>query len=92
MGPQHRAVARNERELINRRQTESRLRAALARDEALLRQKEQSIREQDILNKESVHRFLNGLQMTASLLSMQSRASSNAEVAAQLGAAADPSP
>ncbi len=41
------------------------------------------------MRQESDHRLLNGLQMIISLLSLQSRASENAEVASQLAAAAD---
>jgi two-component sensor histidine kinase len=47
------------------------------------------IRQQDVLSKESDHRLLNGLQMIVSLLSLQSRASPNAEVASQLAIAAN---
>ena len=68
---------------------ESTLRRALARDEALLRQKDAFIQQQKILSKESDHRFLNGVQMVVSLLSLQGRASTNAEVASKLTAAAD---
>ncbi len=41
------------------------------------------------MHKESDHRLLNGLQMVVSMLSMQSRASANVEVALQLAAAAN---
>ena len=47
------------------------------------------IQQQAVLSQESDHRLLNGLQMIVSLLSLQSRASENAEVASQLAAAAD---
>jgi two-component sensor histidine kinase len=47
------------------------------------------IRRQVLLSQESDHRLLNGLQMIVSLLSLQGRASENAEVASQLTAAAD---
>ena len=47
------------------------------------------IRQQQTLSEESDHRLLNGVQMIVSLLSLQSRAAENAEVAAQLAAAAD---
>jgi Histidine kinase len=40
------------------------------------------------LSKESAHRVLNGLQLITSLLSMQSRATKNAEAATQLTSAA----
>jgi two-component sensor histidine kinase len=84
-----RTAASYERELINRRSTESGLRQALARDEALLRRKDELIQEQMVLTQESDHRLLNGLQMIVSLLSLQGRASTNAEVTSQLAAAAD---
>ena len=86
---ERRTVASYERELATFRGTEIRLRDALAREEALLRQKDELILQQRVLSEESDHRLLNGLQMIVSLLSLQSRASENAEVASQLGAAAD---
>jgi two-component system, sensor histidine kinase PdtaS len=58
-------------------------------DCSLLRLKDDLIQQQEVLSKESDHRLLNGLQMIVSLLSLQSRASENAEVALQLAAAAD---
>ena len=87
--PERRTVASYERELTRHRLTESLLRAALAREEVLLGQKDELIRHQDVLGKESDHRLLNGLQMIASLLSLQSRESPNAEVASQLAIAAN---
>jgi two-component sensor histidine kinase len=84
-----RTAASYERELINRSNTERGLRQALAQDEALLRRKDELIQQQTVLSQESDHRLLNGLQMIVSLLSLQGRASKNAEVAAQLAAAAD---
>lgn len=87
--PQPRTVASYERELRNNRCTENRLRQALAQDEALLRHKDELIEQQQLLNKESDHRLMNGLQLVVSLLSLQSRAAANTEVAAQLAAAAN---
>jgi two-component sensor histidine kinase len=55
----------------------------------MLRRAEIKLKEQMVLSQESDHRLLNGLQMVVSLLSLQSRASANAEVATQLAAAAD---
>jgi two-component system, sensor histidine kinase PdtaS len=78
-----------ERELSRRRHSETWLRRSLARREALLRQKEELIQRQALLGQESDHRLLNGLQMIVSLLSLQGRASGNAEVASQLAVAAD---
>ena len=84
-----RTIASYKRELIRHRRTEAGLRQALAQDEALLSQKDDLIQQQAVLSQESDHRLLNGLQMIVSLLSLQSRASTNAEVASQLVAAAD---
>ena len=86
---ENRTVASYERELMEHRRAELLLRQALARDEARLRQQDEVIRQQDLLNKESDHRLLNGLQMIVSLLSLQSRASANAEAATQLAVAAN---
>ncbi len=82
-------IANYKRELTRHRRMETGLRAALARDEALLCQKDELIQQQAVFSQESDHRLLNGLQMIVSLLSLQSRASTNAEVASQLAAAAD---
>jgi two-component system, sensor histidine kinase PdtaS len=84
-----RTVASYERELTAHRCTEIQLREALAREEALLRQKNELIQQLEVLGRESDHRLLNGLQMIGSLLSLQSRASSNGEAALQLAIAAD---
>jgi two-component sensor histidine kinase len=78
-----------ERELIHYRSMEIRLRDALAASEALLRQKDELIRRQELLKRESDHRLLNDLQMTISLLSLQSRGSTNPEAATQLAVAAN---
>ena len=87
--PERRTVASYERELTRHRRTEIRLREALAREDVLLRQKDELIQKQVVLREESDHRLLNGLQMIASLLSLQARASTNGEVASGLAAAAD---
>jgi two-component sensor histidine kinase len=87
--PERRTAASYERELTRHRRTEIHLRKALAREEALLRQKDGLIEQQAVLGKESDHRLLNGMQMIVSLLSLQSRASANAEVASQLAVAAN---
>jgi two-component system, sensor histidine kinase PdtaS len=78
-----------QRELIELRQTEAALRDALAREDTLLHQKDELIRLQEILNKESDHRFLNSLQMIASLLSMQVRTAASPDTASQLAIARD---
>ena len=82
--PERRTVASYERELTRHRRTEIGLREALAREDALLREKDELIRQQTVLGEESDHRLLNGLQMIASLLSLQARASTNGEVASGL--------
>jgi two-component sensor histidine kinase len=84
-----RTVASYKRELIRHRRTEAGLRQALAQDEALLSQKDELIEQRAVLSQESDHRLLNGLQMIISLLSLQSRTSTNAEVASQLATAVD---
>ena len=86
---ERRTVGSYERELTAHRRTEIRLREALAREEALLRHKDELIQQLEVLSRESDHRLLNGLQMIGSLLSLQSRASANAEAASQLAIAAD---
>jgi two-component sensor histidine kinase len=68
---------------------ELRLREALAREQALVRQHIDLIDRQKILNCEADHRILNGLQIIVSLLSLQSRSSANAEAASQLAIAAN---
>jgi two-component sensor histidine kinase len=84
-----RSIESYERELIQYRAMEIRLRDALAESEARLRQQDELIHRQELLKKESDHRLLNDLQMTISLLSLQSRGSTNAEAATQLAVAAN---
>ena len=83
-GQEHRTVESYERELTRRRRTEIQLREALAREHALLRKKDAMIQQMAVLRQESDHRLLNGAQMIISLLSLQGRASKNAEVSSQL--------
>ena len=85
----HRSAASYERELERYRRAELQLREIIALDESLLRQKDETIQNQALLSSESDHRLLNDLQIIISLLSLQSRATTNAEVASQLAAAAD---
>ena len=87
--PERRPAASYERELAAHKATESELRKALARDQALLRQKDVSIRQQEMLTEECHHRLLNNLQMIVGLLSLQSRKEANAETASRLSIAAD---
>src|SRR6202162_6031812 len=84
-----RSIESYERELVQYRAMEIRLRDALAESEAQLRQQDELIHRQELLKKESDHRLLNDLQMTISLLSLQSRGATNAEAASQLAVAAN---
>ncbi|WP_139043936.1 sensor histidine kinase [Allomesorhizobium alhagi] len=63
-------------------------REELARLRALLRQKHHLIEQQNLAAKEAEHRMLNDLQIVASLLAAQGRASGNAVVVSQLAVAA----
>ena len=83
------AIAKYEQELKRHRITEAKLRKSTIREETLLRQKDELIQQKNVLGKESEHRLLNGLQLITSLLSMQSRATKNAEASAQLTIAAN---
>jgi two-component system, sensor histidine kinase PdtaS len=83
------AISMYERELARHRVTEAKLRKSVIREGALLRQKNKLIRQKGILGKESEHRLLNGLQLITSLLTIQSRATKNAEASAQLTIAAN---
>ncbi|MDO8976273.1 sensor histidine kinase [Reyranella sp.] len=83
-----RSVASYEREIDERRGTETRLRETLASEEALMRQKDELIHNREVLSMEADHRLLNGLQMIVSLLSLQSRSEPNAEAAEHLSTAA----
>ena len=87
--PGHRTIASYESELRSRKSTEAQLRSELAGDEALLEQKDAVIKQLKTLGKESDHRMVNGLQLVASLISMQSRASANADTSSKLAEAAN---
>ena len=65
---------------LTRCQREPHLRETVIRESDLLRRKDELILQKDILTKESEHRLLNGLQLITSLLALQSRATTNAEV------------
>jgi two-component sensor histidine kinase len=82
------ALVTYEQELAMHAVTEAKLRKLIIRESALIRQKNELLKQRDILAKESEHRLLNGLQMIASLLSLQSRTTENTETAAQLTIAA----
>jgi len=79
--PEFRTVVSYNRRLTGYRRTEIRLRMALARDLAQLRQKVELIQNQALLSKESDHRLLNDQPVIVSPLSLQRRSSVNAEVA-----------
>ena len=81
------ALALYDRELKARKAIEVKLRKSAMRERILLREQAALIRQKEMLNEESEHRLLNGLQLIASLLGMQSRATNNPEVAAQLNVA-----
>ena len=83
-----RTIASYEHELAERRGMELRLRGALAREAALLHQKDELLNHREILSREADHRLMNGLQMVVSLLSLQSRGETDAQAAAHLSAAA----
>ena len=88
-GSEHRTAESYERELERYRRAELQLREIIALDESLLRQKDETIQDQALLRSESDHRLLNDLQMIVGILSLQSRATTNAEAASQMAAAAD---
>lgn len=76
-------------ELERLQQAEASLSASLARERLLVEQKDELIRHKDLLSRESDHRLMNGLQMVASLLTMQSRMVGDEDCAAQLRMAAN---
>ena len=83
------AISLYENELEKHKATEAELRRSVLREGALLRQKDELIQQQSVLSRESEHRLLNGLQLITSLLSLQSRATQNAEAAALLNIASN---
>jgi two-component sensor histidine kinase len=88
-GAVRRTVERCRQKLFQHRSRETRLRDALAESQARLCRQDELIQKQELLSKESDHRLMNDLQMTISLLTLQSRASTNVEAAAQLAVAAN---
>jgi two-component sensor histidine kinase len=87
--PSRRGVASYKRELDKQKQVEEELRQALRRDEDMLREMEAQLNQQQVLIEEFDHRLINSVQLIASILSLQSRATHNAEASAQLAAAAN---
>lgn len=65
------------------------LRAALIREAALLKERDEWAQQHAMLSREADHRLLNNLQMVSSLLSLQSRASENVEAASALALASN---
>lgn len=88
-GPEPHFDAPHGRELMEQRGTESRLRTIIARDQALLLEKDEVIRLQKILHEEFHHRLMNNLQMIVSLLSLQSRTEANEDAASRVAVAAN---
>jgi two-component system, sensor histidine kinase PdtaS len=68
--------------------TTAKLESALAREAALLRDRDELVQRQAMLTQEFEHRLVNGLQMVVSLLSLQSQKTESPEAAAQLRIAA----
>lgn len=85
---ERRTIESYERELTELKSAGEELRAILAREEILLQDQKELIERQKILGDESDHRLLNGLQIVASLLALQSRTEANTEAAAHLSTAA----
>jgi two-component sensor histidine kinase len=79
--------ARSSSEQKQREALSSELRAALAREEAWLREKQELLQRQDMLAQEFEHRLFNSLQSIIGLLSLQGR-NGKPEVASQLASAA----
>ncbi len=65
------------------------LKGALAREGALLREKDEILQRQVLLTQEFEHRLVNSLQLIVSLLSLQSRKTESPEAAEQLTIAAE---
>ena len=86
--PEEFGSASGDRQLAATRAAGIEMQKMLIRDKALLRQKDDFIREQKVLIEECRHRLLNCLQMIVALLSLQGRKEPNAEIAARLSIAA----
>jgi two-component sensor histidine kinase len=66
------------------RELTAELQAALAREQVLLRERQDLTQRQAMLTQEFEHRLINGLQLIVSLLSLQSRTAPTPEASAQL--------
>ena len=86
--PSRRQLGRNWLEQEHRDELVVALQAALAREQVALQEKRDLSRRQIMLAQEFEHPLVNGLQLIASLLSMQSRIAPSAESADQLTTAA----
>ena len=86
--PGRRPIARDRGEQRKFDAMAAELQAALAREQVLLSDKRELADRQVMLAHEFEHRLINGLQLVVSLLSLQSRAATTPEAAAQLTIAA----
>jgi two-component system, sensor histidine kinase PdtaS len=84
-----RAVVREKHVRQQRATTAAQLNNALAREDALLREKNDLLQRHAMMTQEFEHRLFNSLQLIVSLLWLQSRAASTPEAAMQLNIAAD---
>jgi len=84
-----RVASRKTRGWTDHAATKAALTAALVREAKLLCEKSELLRRQDMLAREFEHRLVNSLQLIVSLLSLQSRAATTVEAAAQLTIAAE---
>ncbi|MDI1284088.1 MAG: sensor histidine kinase, partial [Reyranella sp.] len=86
---ERRSAESYERELAEHKNLEGSLRRDIARQEAVIHERDESIRQHRLSSQESDHRLLNGLQMIVSVLSLQSRDEPNADAASHLAIAAN---
>jgi two-component system, sensor histidine kinase PdtaS len=84
-----RAVVREKHVPRRHVRTTVQLKNALAREDALLREKSDLLQRHAMMAQEFEHRLLNSLQLIVSLLSLQSRAATAPEAATQLKIAAN---